>query len=85
MTKYYKNIDGDYIIAVGTGIGKEEISEEEYENILNAIHNRPIPADGYDYMLKTDLTWELVDVETVSEDDIEISSDELAYMIEEVL
>ena len=85
MIKYYKTIEDNYIELISTGSGNEEISIEEYENILSAIRNRPIPEDGYDYKLKTDLTWELVSLETVSEDDIEISSDELAYMIEEVL
>lgn len=62
MERYYKNIEGDYINAVGTGPGCEEITKEEYENILSAVHNRPTPEVGYDYRLKTDLTWELVEL-----------------------
>lgn len=85
MRKYFKNIDDEYITYIGTGCGSTEITQEEYENILSIIHNRPIPEDGYDYKLRTDLTWELAKVEITSDDDREISSDELAYMLEEVL
>ena len=48
-------IDG-YIVAVSTG--GEEISEQEYAEILAVIRNKPTAREGYDYQLKTDLTWE---------------------------
>ena len=54
----YKIIDSGYIISVGTGNGGTEISEQEYAEILAIIRNKPTPRDGYDYRLKTDLTWE---------------------------
>ncbi len=56
--RYYKNIDSNYIIAVGTGSGGDEIGEQEYNEILAIISNKPIAHDGFDYRLKTDLTWE---------------------------
>lgn len=72
---YYKEIIQNYIISVGTGlneaeiIGEEyniivlEITEEEYNTLLNIIHNRPIPPEGFDYILKADtLTWELIEL-----------------------
>ena len=76
--KYYKNNDGDYITAIGTGIGDEEITQKEYENILSVIRSRPTPEPGYDYRLRTDLTWELIEAPAVEE---EISADEALDII----
>ena len=80
MERYYKNIEGDYLTAVGTGAGGEEITKEEYENIISVIHDRPSAEAGYVYRLKTDLTWELVELPPVSEDE-EISADEALKII----
>lgn len=62
MNKYFKNFDGDYIFSVGTGTGDAEITKEEYETILSVIKNRPKTESGYQYRLKADLTWELVEL-----------------------
>lgn len=59
--RYYKQTQDDYIAAVGTGPGCEEITREEYENILSIIRDRPEPDEGYTYRLRTDLTWALVE------------------------
>lgn len=77
MTRYYKQTDDVYILAVGVGVGGMEISAAEYSEILSIIQNRP-SADGKGYRLKTDLTWEAYDLPPVSEpsDDDEISTDE---------
>lgn len=83
--KYYKSIEDGYIVAVGTGLGETEITEAEYNEILNVIQNKPVDDPGYDYWLKEDLTWELVEVPQVDPTDEEISGDELLTMIEEVL
>ena len=56
--KYYKTVDNGYIISVGTGSVGTEITEQEYAEILATIRNKPTARDGYDYRLKTDLTWE---------------------------
>ena len=56
--RYYKTKDSGYIISIGTGNGGIEITEQEYAEILETIRNKPTPHDGYDYRLKTDLTWE---------------------------
>ena len=56
--KYYKIIETGYIISIGTGSGGAEITKQEYAEILAVIRNKPTPRDGYDYRLKTDLTWE---------------------------
>lgn len=78
--RYYKNIDGDYLVSIGTGSGGEEITQEEYENILSIIRNRPTPEAGYTYRLRTDLTWELVEAPVEPVDD-EISADEALDII----
>ena len=55
---FYKTVKDGLIVGVGTnGIG-EEITEQEYAEILAVIRNKPTARDGYDYRLKTDLTWE---------------------------
>lgn len=66
--RYFKNIINGYIISIGTGIGYEEITKEEYENICDIIKNRPI-AEGKGYQLKDDFTWEEFDVEIVETDE----------------
>lgn len=67
MTKYYKNIEDGYIISISTGIGNEEITQEEFENILSLIRNRNEPEEGFDYKLRTDLMWEQVKVPVLDE------------------
>lgn len=61
MTRYYKQTDAVYILAIGVGVGGMEISADEYSEILSVIQNRP-SADGKGYRLKTDLTWEEYDL-----------------------
>ena len=61
MTRYYKQTDDVYILAIGVGVGGMEISADEYSEILSAIQNRPI-AEGQGYRLKSDLTWEAYDL-----------------------
>jgi len=56
--RYYKTIDSGYIISIGTGNGGTEITEAEYAEILTAIRNKPTAREGFDYRLKTDMTWE---------------------------
>lgn len=51
--KYEKN---GYIICLGTG---KEISEEEYNTILQKIINRPQAPESYTYCLTSTLEWEL--------------------------
>ena len=77
MTRYYKQTDRMYILAVGVGVGGMEISADEYSEILSVIQNRPT-AEGKGYRLKADLTWEAYDLPPVPEpsDDDEISNDD---------
>ena len=75
--RYYKNISDNYILAIGTGCGNDEISEQEYNEIMSVIRSCP-NEEGKGYRLKTDLTWEEYDLPPVPEpsDDDEISTDE---------
>ena len=59
MSRLYKTIENGYLTSIGTGYDGEEITQQEYDVILNAIHNRPEAPDGYYYRLLPDLTWEL--------------------------
>ena len=55
--KYYKLIENDYIKGIGTGNGGIEITETEYNEIMEIIQNKP-QSDVYGYKLKVDKTWE---------------------------
>lgn len=70
---WFKVIQNGYITVIGTGNGGEEITEQEYNAIYAAIGDKPKAADGYDYRLKTDLTWELYELPPEPE---EVSADE---------
>ena len=75
--KYNKQVSNTYLAAIGTGPGGVEITEDEYNAIMDVIRNRPA-AEGKGYRLKADLTWEEYDLPPVPEpsDDDEISTDE---------
>ena len=75
--RYYKNISDNYILAIGTGCGGEEISEQEYNEIMFIIRSCP-NEEGKGYQLKADLTWEEYDLppEPEPSDDDEISNGE---------
>ena len=59
--RFYKQTSNNYIIAIGTGAGGTEITEDEYKNIMAMIQNCPAEK-GKGYRLKTDLTWEAYDL-----------------------
>ena len=54
----YKIVKDGYVLNVGDGLSGEEITDEEYEEILSVIQSVPTPPTGFCYRLKTDLTWE---------------------------
>lgn len=56
--RYFKSVNNNYIIGVGTGNICTEISEAEYHRITEFFHSKPIAPEGYDYRLKDNLTWE---------------------------
>lgn len=65
----YKEIENGIIVSIGESLTNgTTISDEEYNIILSKIHNKPIADSGYDYQLKSDLTWELVEVPAVDDE-----------------
>lgn len=66
--RYYKVVSDGYILSIGTGSIGIEISEEEYNEILDIIRSKPAGSDTTDYSLRTDLTWEAYTVEPVDPD-----------------
>ena len=75
---FYKYINDKYIIGVGTGSGGEEITEQEYNAILDKINNRPEAPDGYSYRLTITMEWELAEIpkiEPTAEEIIESEED----------
>lgn len=79
--RHYKKIVGDHILSIGTGAGGEEITQEEYENVLSVIRSAPTAEDGYQYRLKMDLTWELVEAPTMDTDPELTDSEALAIIL----
>lgn len=77
MRYYAQYSESGYLFAISTGYGDAEITEQEYNEIMAIIQNRPT-AEGKGYRLKADLTWEGYDLPPVPEpsDDDEISTDE---------
>lgn len=78
--RYYKMIIDGYLIAVGNGSGGEEITEAEYNNLLEVIRNKPSAESGYDYRLKADLTWELYELPIVEEEQTAYTTEQLEAM-----
>lgn len=71
--RFYKNTDNGYILTIGTGLGGTEITEAEYNQILNIIHNKPQRTETTDYRLKEDLTWEEYEVPPMPEPELDDS------------
>lgn len=67
--RFYKIIDANCIITIGTGSGGTEITESEYNEILSVIRNKPTAREGFDFRLKTDLTWEEYELPPMPESD----------------
>lgn len=82
--RYYKIIVDGYLVAIGSGSGGTEITETEYNNLLDIIRTKPIAESGYDYRLKADLTWELHELPPVPapEDEDANEADYLAALAE---
>ena len=46
--RLYKEIENEYILAIGEGVNGKEISREEYDNILSVIRDRPTAENGFE-------------------------------------
>lgn len=72
----YKYINNGYIIGVGSGAGAgEPITEDEYNEILGKINNRPTAPEGFTYRLTTALEWELCELPPLVENNEEFEED----------
>lgn len=78
--RHYKYIENGCIVMVGTGNGGVEITAGEYRAILDTLRNKPTPPDGFDYRLKTDLTWEQYKLPPVDPDP-ELTAEEVMEII----
>ncbi len=78
--RYYKMIIDGYLIAVGSGSGGTEITETEYNALRDFFKTKPSAENGYDYRLKADLTWELVEIPPMPIDD-ELTAEEALNII----
>ena len=65
----YKQIDTGHILSVGTGLGGEEITEAEYDDIMAVIRAKPADTETIGYRLKTDLTWEQYSIDPPDPDE----------------
>ena len=76
MTAFYKIVSGGFIDGFGTNgsDGVDEITEAEYQHLRAVFAERPTPPEGYDYRLREDLSWELVETEEPELDDSEALS-----------
>lgn len=77
--KFFKIINNGYIEAIGKGNSGTKITEEEYNEILSVIQNRPQETETIGYRLKTDLTWESHEKEPQPEPDL--TADEIVDII----
>lgn len=76
---YQKNIENGYIVSIVKGVSNGNITENEYNTILAVIRNKPTAESGFDYRLKTDLTWELYEL-TIVEEQTAYTAEQLAEM-----
>lgn len=73
---YGKYINDNYIVGVGTGAGTgSEITEDEYNEILDKINNRPTAPEGFTYRLTTALEWELCELPPIVENNEEFEDE----------
>lgn len=74
--RYYKMFSEGSILSVGTGGNTgEEITEAEYNTILETIRNAPTAPDGYCYRLTDSLEWELYEMPVIEVEDEATSVD----------
>ncbi|MBQ1502368.1 MAG: hypothetical protein IIZ35_00035 [Clostridia bacterium] len=60
---YFKVVKDGYIVMVGSLVIGEQISKSEYDDIRTMMSNKPIPREGYEYLLRdSDLTWVEVEI-----------------------
>lgn len=79
--RYYKTVEDGYILAIGTGGGGVEITQEEYEQIMGVIQSKPLRTETADYHLKEDLTWEAYERIDPPAEELDIDDSEALQII----
>ena len=83
MVKVFTN--AGYIVSIMHGAKEGNISDAEYQAIMDKVNRKPTPPDGYDYRLTTSLEWELYErpslPETSEDTDPELSAEEALNII----
>ena len=55
-------INNGYIISIMHGADEGNISDAEYQVVMDKVSRKPTPPDGYDYRLTVDLEWEMFEL-----------------------
>ena len=74
-------INNGYIISIMHGAEEGNISDAEYQVIMDRVNRKPTPPDGYDYRLTVDLEWEMFELPGVT-DEPETEADYKAALAE---
>ena len=63
MNRFFKKVEGDYLISIGQdGFNGETITEEEYNNLKSIVDNKPDDTETHYYKLRADtLEYEMVE------------------------
>lgn len=68
--RYYKLTANGYLVAIGTGEGGTEMTEEEYNAIFDLIRNKPPAPDAtHEYWITEGGEYELVEVEPLPDEE----------------
>lgn len=67
-----KILDGNYISCIlsGNNVRGIEVTDEDYNNILEIINSCPTAPEGFAYRLTVNLEWELYELPVVEDDEI---------------
>ena len=63
----YKIIENGYILAIGDGNQGEQITQKEYDSIIEVVRNKPPHTETTDYRLRENLTWEAYELPPLPE------------------
>ena len=72
---YQKNTENGYIVSIVKGVSVGNITEAEYQAINDIIRNKPTAEQGFDYRLREELTWELVQLPEPEREDEETATE----------
>ena len=68
--RYYKNLVDGYVVSLEkreTPANGAEITENQYNEIMSMLRNRPTAPDGYAYRLTAEMEWELYEISVADE------------------